>query len=193
MPYPVRCECGQTHQVEAPQAGSRFPCSCRREVIVPSLSKLKASAGETALTPDVRVQQMLDLGMLPEETRCLGCGKETTGVRYFWATCERAFVKKDASRVWWVVLLGWLFLGWWSIILLLARARDDRVHGTDVSFRLPLRLCPECGPDLDRPGALRERVHDVPIYTELLDKYPNAELAVDVPKKGVNLSAPAGE
>ena len=188
MTYPVRCDCGQVHRVAATLAGSRFTCPCGREVAVPSLSRLKAAAGETAFSPDVRVEQMLNLGMLPQETRCVVCGTATSGVAHVWATCERAFVKKDPSRTWWVVALGWFFFGWLALILLLLRARDDRVHGSDVQFRLPLRVCPDCAPDLAAPGTLRDAVLAVPIYAELLDKYPDAGLALDAERKGVDLS-----
>jgi hypothetical protein len=148
------------------------------------------AAGEEVLSPVVRLEQMLHLGMLPQETRCLGCDRPTTGVTHFWAICERAFVKKDPNRVWWAVALAWLFFGWLAILLLAVRSRDDRVHGSDVRLRLPLRACPECGPDLAGPGALREAMLRVPLYADLLGQYPAAELALDADRKGVNLSAP---
>jgi hypothetical protein len=133
---------------------------------------------------------MLQLGMLPQETRCVACGTATTNTQYFWAICERAFVKKDASRVWWVIALSWICFGWLGLILLLLRARDDRVHGSDVRLRLPLRICPECAPGLKDPERLEDVVLAVPLYDELLDQYPDAELAPDTEPKGVDLSAP---
>jgi hypothetical protein len=174
--YPVRCECGQIHRVAATLAGSRFACPCGREVSVGSLSQLKLAAGEVVLSPDVRIEQMLQLGMLPQEDRCLICRKATLNKAHFWATCERAFVKKDASQKWWIILLAWLFLGWFFVILLFLRARDDQVHGTDVQFRLPLRVCPECSRELDNPQIFHDAVFATPIYAELLEKYPDAEL-----------------
>jgi hypothetical protein len=129
------------------------------------------------------------LGMLPQETRCVVCGTPTTHAVHFWAVCERAFVKKDPARVWWVLILTWLFLGWLFVILLLLRARDDRTYGSDVKLRLPLRVCPECAPDLKDGGRLEEAVLAVPIYAELLEKYPQAELAPDAERAGVDLRA----
>ena len=189
MTYPLRCACGKVYRVGAAQAGSHYTCPCGRRLVVPSLSRLKMAAGEEVLSPDVRVEQMLQLGMLPHETHCLLCGRATTGVTHVWAVCERAFVKKDASRVWWVIALSWIFLGWLGLLLLLVRGRDDREHGSDVQLRLPLRVCPECGPDLVGPGALREAVLAVPEYADLLGKYPDAALSLDGERKGVNLSA----
>jgi hypothetical protein len=189
MTYPVRCACGKVYQISASLAGSHYTCACGKELVVPSLSQLKMAAGEEVLSPVVRLEHMAQLGMLPQETRCVTCGQATTGVTHFWAICERAFVKRDPNREWWVVALGWLFLGWLALLILL-RARDDRVHGSDVRLRLPLRVCPECAPDLAGPGALSEAVLGVPLYADLLNQYPAAELALDAERKGVNLSAP---
>jgi hypothetical protein len=190
MKYPVRCDCGKVYHFPAAQAGSHYSCPCGRELVVPSLSRLKMAAGEEVLSPAVRIEQLLQMGVLPQETRCAHCGRETTHSRYFWATCERAFVKKDASRVWWVVALSWLCFGWIGLVLLMLRARDDRVHGSDVKFRLPLRVCPECAADLTDPDRLEAAVWATPLYADLLDKYPDAELALDAEQKGVDLSAP---
>jgi hypothetical protein len=190
MTYPVRCECGKVYRLSAALAGSHYACACGRELIVPSLSELKMAAGEEVLSPAVRLEQMLQLGMLPQETKCLVCGRTTAGVTHFWAICERAFVKEDPSRVWWAVALGWLFLGWLGVLLLAVRARDDRIHGSDVRLRLPLRVCPECAPDLAGPGRFREAVLAAPLYADLLRQYPAAEIALDAERKGVDLSAP---
>src|SRR5690349_3987580 len=130
MRYPVRCECGTDYRFTAAQAGSRYTCPCGRELAVPSLSQMKMAAGEEVLSPEVRLEQMLQLGMLPQQTRCVCCRTATPGVAHFWAICERAFVEKDASRVWWAIALSWLFFGVFGLILLLVRSRDDRVHGT---------------------------------------------------------------
>ena len=144
---------------------------------VPSLSRLKATAGETALSPDVRVEQMLKLGMLPQETRCLVCRTATPGVTYFWATCERAFVKKDPSRTWWVLALGWLFLGasWFS-----CGPATTGSSGPTCSSGCRCGCVRTVPPGLADAGLLDEAVRTVPIYAELLDKYPNAGLALDV-------------
>ena len=190
MKYPVRCECGKVYHFSAAQAGNRYTCPCGRELVVPSLTRMRSAAGEQVLSPEVRLEQMLRLGMLPQQTRCVVCRTETMGVTHFWAICERAFVKKDTGRVLWAIALLWFFIGWLGALLLLVRSRDDRVHGTDVRLRLPLRVCPECIPALQEPGRLEESVLAVPLYADLLDRYPNAELAFDAERRGVNLGAP---
>ncbi len=45
MSYPVTCECGETSQVVASEAGATFICPCGLTVRVPNLSKLRAAVG----------------------------------------------------------------------------------------------------------------------------------------------------
>jgi hypothetical protein len=188
--YPVQCDCGQVHRVAATLAGTRLPCRCGREVAVPSLIRLKSAAGQAVLSPEVRLDQMLQLQMLPEETRCLVCDTPTPNTYFFWATCERVTVEVAWGHKWWNLVLMWLCFGWVGMILAYVSGREsgDREHGRDVRFRLPLRVCPECTPRMTSPEVLKETVLTVPIYAELLDKYPGAELALDAERKGVDLS-----
>jgi len=142
------------------------------------------SAGEVVLSPEVRIEQMLQLGMLPQEDRCVICRKATSEKAYFWAACERAFVKQDPNRSLWVIIPAWLLFGWWFLLLLLL-TREDQVHGTDVQFRLPLRVCSECRPDLTNTQTFHDAVYATPIYAELLEKYPDANLTFEPGGKGV--------
>src|SRR5204863_9925882 len=88
MLYPVQCECGRTHQVAAAMAGGRVACPCGRHLVVPSLSKLKGQSGRLAMSAEVRLDDMLQRGMLPQETNCLLCRNPTVAVAYCWTTCE---------------------------------------------------------------------------------------------------------
>ena len=189
MRYPVRCECGKVYQFAAAQAGNHYTCPCGRVLVVPSLSRLKMAAGEEVLSPEVRLEQMLRLGMLPQQTRCVVCRAETVGTAHFWAICERTSVQQGPGRGPLGIAAGWFLFGWLSLIPRLYHARDERVVGNDLRFRLPLRVCPTCVPSLDAPGRLEEAVLAVPLYADLLDKYPRAELAPDAERNGVDLSA----
>jgi hypothetical protein len=192
MKYPIRCGCARVYWFAAAQAGNHYTCPCGRELIVPPLSHLKIAAGQKVLSPEVRLDQMLRLGMLPQESRCMGCGAGTEAVTHFWAVCERAYFQKKSTG--WALLFLGLFLGWFKLILHLAvDARDDRELGTDVQLRLPLRICPDCRPVLATPGALRDAVLSIPVYADLFDKYPKAALALDRERQGVDLSAPPRE
>jgi hypothetical protein len=117
--------------------------------------------------------------MLPQQDRCVICREATSDKAYFWATCEQTFTKRDPSQSFWHLLVAWVFFGWLMLILLLLRAREDPVHGTNVRFRLPLRVCSDCRPDLRDVQALRDAVVAVPIYADLLEKYPDTELVFD--------------
>jgi len=190
MKYPVRCDCGKVYHFAAVQAGNRFMCPCGRELVVPSLSQLKMAAGEEVLSPEVRLEQMLRLGLLPQQTRCVVCRTETTGITHFWAICERAFVQQGPGRGPLGLIAGWLVFGWLSLIPWFYHPRDERVVGNDIRLRLPLRVCPGCVPTLGDPGRLEDAVHAVPQYADLLEKYPGAQFARDADRRGVDLSAP---
>ena len=183
MLYKIRCECGRTQQVPATMAGGRVPCVCGLEVLVPSLSKLKGQTGQSAMSAEIRLDEMLQRGVLPEETNCLLCRKPTTSVAYCWTTCERPQVERAH---------GWFHYVMRTVMFdLLGLARDmghnegDTVHGRDVRYRLPLRVCPECTSQLRDARLLKETLLDVPVYAELLDKYPHAEVSLDLGLAGI--------
>ena len=68
------------------------------------------------------------------------------------------------------------------------RARDDQILGNDVRLRLPLRACPS-SPLATPGGILEDSVLAVPVYADLLDKFPDAELALDAKRQGVDLTS----
>jgi len=183
MLYNVQCECGQTLQVPATMAGGRLSCTCGREILVPSLSKLKGQSGGSAMSAEIRLDDMLRRGVLPEENICLICQKPTTSVAHCWTTCERPQVEREH--------------GWFQYIVrtitfdLLGLAQDmrytegDTVHGRDLRYRLPLRVCPDCTGQLCDARLLKETLLDVPVYAELLDKYPHAEVSLDLALAGI--------
>ena len=169
-------------------AGSRLACKCGRQVPVPSLSRLKLAAGEAALSPEVRIDQMLRLGLLPEETACAVCGTPAEGTIHVWATCERITVQEGwGSRGWQLAVLVLCF-GWVGALASYFAGQRSREHGRHVQFRLPVRVCPGCAPGLSDPAALRKAVSAAPLYAGLLDKYPDAELALDAGLPKVNLA-----
>lgn len=176
MPYVVPCECGIHHSVEATTAGSRLPCQCGREITVPSLSKLKQAAGESAGSAEVRIEHLLRKGLLPGETTCVECRVKTSSVWHCWVTCERP--KVEQATGW--GLSAWNYVSLFFGTLIFRRVRRDRVEGRDLSFRLPLRVCPSCQELLADPVLLRRGVMEVPLYAELLQKYPEAGVSLDL-------------
>jgi hypothetical protein len=179
--YTVECECGAVRSVLPTDAGSRLPCACGREIVVPSLSALKATAGQSAMSAEVRIEQMLQRGVLPRETNCLVCETPTTAVAHCWTTCERAVVQQPTD---------WQFSPWNVVslvfgVLTFRKVEHERSEGRDLRFRLPLRVCPDCTDQLRDPRRMKETLLDVPAYAELLDKYPDADVSLDLGLAGI--------
>jgi hypothetical protein len=150
-------------------------------VAVPSLSALKASAGESAMSAEVRIEQMLQRGMLPEETACLVCRTPTKHAAHAWMVCERATVQQPGD---------WETGRWWFVTMLFGfltfrKQLRETTEGRDLRFRLPLRVCRDCAGPLRNPKVLKGILLDVPVYAELLDKYPDADVSLDVGLAGI--------
>jgi len=129
--------------------------------------------------------------MLPEESRCLVCDAPTKNSVFFWAMCERAVLKESLGQKWLGLVVLILFFGWVGLLVgyLAGRMEGDKLHGREVRFRLPLGVCAECTPKVSAPGNLWDTALAVPIYAELLRKYPDAELVFDVQSEDANLSS----
>jgi hypothetical protein len=171
--YSVRCGCGKVHSVVTGQAGSRIGCTCGREVEVPSLSVLRREAGESSASPELVIESMLNAGELPQESRCVECHTITNDVAYFSVVCESTELKKPHGGC----SLASFFILWSWIGLLFGALRNEaesRVVGRNVSFRLPLRVCPICK-EKSRT-AVKELLCRVPVYAHLLSKYPHATI-----------------
>lgn len=165
--YPVVCDCGRTHQVPGTSAGSDLPCGCGRTVDIPSLHKLRSAAGESSTSPELMIEYLLLENRLPDETECVCCGAPTSDAAKFDVVCER--IEVTGGR--WKINVAALLVGW------IYASREPGVqHGRNIAFRLPLRICRGCGKGLGRAG-LRDAVRRVPVYAQLLDKYPWAKLS----------------
>jgi hypothetical protein len=175
MLYPVECTCGKTQQIPATMAGGKVACECGLQVAIPSLSALKARAGELAMSAEVQIESLLQQGKLPSDTKCLTCGVTTNAVCYCWTTCERA--KVDQPTGW--DLSPWGFVSILFGFITFRKVTRERVEGRDLRFRLPLRICPNCRAELNDPRRLKETLLEVPLYARLLEKYPDADVSLD--------------
>ena len=171
--YPVRCECGATLQVPGTAAGTIQTCRCGRAVAVPSLVRLKASAGEAVVSAELELQHLLLNGSLPLEQDCVVCDLPTNQQTVFAVVCERP-EEKGQVPVWQQFLLIWIspLLYLWHMA-----SRRTEVHGRDVSFRLPVRVCEACRPSLRGRGATFDALCHTPVYARLLEKYPHASIS----------------
>lgn len=169
--YPVACECGKEHQVTGGQAGSSFPCGCGKVVEVPTLGALKRSVGQSAVSAELEIEHRLADGSLPEERNCVLCGARTPDTLMVSVECERSEVKSNFK--WWYWLLFPFLLFKLIVIFAYATRRVER-HGRDVSFRLPVRVCKPCQPQMRTAADARDALFQSELYARLLAKYPHA-------------------
>src|SRR5271155_3117361 len=101
MEYQLECGCGRQVAVKATDAGTTIPCECGESVQVPSLSKLRSSAGlgsyESGAIDTIR--RMLAEGALPWGEACAQSGHPTWDVMHFHGQCERIYAAQDRSKL----------------------------------------------------------------------------------------------
>jgi hypothetical protein len=173
--FPVWCECGKTHQVPGSAAGTTIACDCRRNVEVPSFAKLKASVGESSVSIDLLLEQMGRNRELPIETNCVLCFGDTSSTLVANVECERERMSEKTTLVWYEILIlpiSWLLV----VISYFKRQQYSRVIGKDMIFRLPIRVCESCKPELRNPNDIRDALGKSELYRQLLDKYPMARI-----------------
>ncbi len=179
--HELDCACGKKILVREGDAGARLQCSCGRALEVPSLHELRRRAGLPP--PGLRIEKVVETlllaGKLPEERHCVVCATATEGVLCCTTECERAHV--TGGRPWWAYLLGFLTLGWLGAAAVYASAGGEQEWGTDRIFPLPLRVCASCQRRLNGTAELKAALCRVPVYRELLEKYPNARIEVSSP------------
>jgi len=79
------------------------------------------------------------------------------------------------------ILMGCFLLGWIGAIVASLISRDSQrpvEYGRDVTFVLPVRICEGCSSSLDSPDRLKKVLRATPVYSALLDRYPDARIAV---------------
>jgi len=179
MDYLLPCPCGQSVTVTEGSAGAQVKCTCGRTLTVPSLGGLRELAGEPAHlpAPEMVIEQMLYVGALPPDHRCVHCGLETADVVTIEVECERAWIRKKEGFG--ATLFLWLFVSWWfALIAMLARDKGVHEFGRDKIYGLPLPICPQCRPMLTNREAARASLVRVPEYRRLLEKFPEAKIEV---------------
>jgi hypothetical protein len=178
LQYQVGCRCGQQLVVTADEAGTTVRCECGADVPVPSLSKLRATAGigsyETGTIDTIR--RMLDQGTLPWGGDCAVSGRPTRDVLQVKVQCERLHVPKDHAR--YALLLAVCAGPLWALLAVGSRQRPT--HGRDTVVVVPLRVCCEYHRGLSpwwMRRKLRRLLRGVPVYARLLDEYPGATIS----------------
>jgi hypothetical protein len=181
--FRVDCECGIPLKVSEASAGGSVRCVCGRSVPVPPLRDLRVRAGLPPynIAPEVLIEHLLASGELPPDKSCVECGAATDGAVRVITECERTMIPR--SGVPWPV--GCLLLLFSPVLYLLFRAGtavedSGRVeeHGRDKIYTLPVPVCADCRPRLHRQ-TIQDTLRKIPIYEQLLDKFPDAVLRLE--------------
>lgn len=202
--YHVDCECQQQIEVHGGQAGSNVTCPCGRELRVPSLSDLRASAGQGRFESGVtsKIERMVSTGELPHGSECVVSGVPTDDYVEIQVLCARFTAQEDD----WCgdpdidnfpIALGPLhiLIGLWGLFYRMAIALEhwiseslsqpaepdasamDPLNPEVVVVLCPLRILASYHDDAARAGSrkLKHWLMTVSVYAELFDLYPQAQ------------------
>ena len=172
MNYSATCECGTVIPVTSGEAGADKRCACGRAVSVPSLRELRQQVGETLdRKPELAIPRRVAEGELPRGETCAACNRPTDTVLRV-----RATVNSDASvfdRAVGNMLMTFVFGVVIGPIVAMIRSIETRRGRSTVE--MPLKACADCASELNGPK-LKAALASVPVYAELLEKYPGAKL-----------------
>jgi hypothetical protein len=162
--------------VNEAKAGGEVNCACGRAVRVPPLTELRVRAGLPPyhISPELLIEHLLGSGELPPDKHCLDCNRLTDCVMFVAVECERLRLEKRQSMLWYIPV--YLLTNWIVALALFDRERHrdhPKEYGRDKIYRLPLPVCENCHAKL-RPRQAKEWLRRVPVYEQLLDKFPNA-------------------
>gem|GEM_PF-4755039 len=122
------------------------------------------------MSPDMLLQGMILQKQLPDTDECASCGVKTDGQVVAVVNCERAEEKTEKATPSGCLPIGLGFI----IFYHPARKREQ---GRDVWFRVPVRCCPKCAQTLTTE-LLTAMLYRHPVCAGVLDKYPNAHVAL---------------
>jgi hypothetical protein len=158
-------------------AGTTVACACGENVEVPSLARLKASVGESAVSADFELEQRAAAGDLPPETACVMCGRHTDHTIRTTIECDKRRTDGGQPK-WWEIVIAWFLNFWILVFLITSRRLRESEHGQDVIFTVPIRACESCAVGVTTPAAVRNLLLRTPLYARVLEKYPRARVSL---------------
>ena len=180
MEYRIDCPCGHYQMVRETAAGATLACACGKTLQVPKLSELRKIAGLTndGMSPEATIQFLLIGNKLPVGNQCAHCGAETNSIVIVETDCSPPVPRASelirlANNVLYVLAI---FISPW--VLLFPREQGREETATLILLPLPVRVCPACQPALDDPAKVKRCLLKDPDYRRLLEKYPNANIAI---------------
>ena len=181
MAVPLRCTCGRDLSVELSQAGGEVACECGETIAVPSLSKLRELSGKGAYEAGIidTINRMIGSGELPWGDRCAVSGEPTSDAIDLYVEAERVF--QGGSNTALIALLAVVC----SPLLALILAQKPRQDvGRTTIVHTPLRVAARNQRRVLRwssQRAIKRWLRSVPVYAELLNDYPRAQVVFELP------------
>jgi hypothetical protein len=177
MDFRISCSCGHSITVTEGAAGRAIDCPCGRVIKVPSFKEMRLQAGLPAynISPEAEIEQMLPAGQLPGSKTCVVCGKETDNSIQVLTECERAWSKHSGGFSWLTLLVTSL---WFPVRVWLWEGVDEQEYGRDKVYSLPLPVCEPCECAVRGQKAIKKCLREIPEYNRLLEKFPDARVAV---------------
>jgi hypothetical protein len=128
------------------------------------------------------IQQLLSTGRLPGTKLCVVCGHETDQVVKVAAGCETSYRTDTGGQSWTMTLLGLAFFLWPALFFNIRR-REVTECGRDTVLSLPLPICEHCRPMLRGRKMLKQALQKIPVYCQLLQKFPDVKLTLATESK----------
>jgi hypothetical protein len=122
-------------------AGLHLPCQCGREIVVPSLSKLRQMYGSGPPASPARViEEMLVKGELATTDKCTECGAQTENIIDIF--CDRGLGTIVRANV--ITRFILFFIGGWIFVWFHYKRSAARLEELGPEILMPVRICSFC-------------------------------------------------
>lgn len=179
MDFRIQCPCGLAMTISEAAAGSVTKCACGKDVKIPEWTELRVRAGLPPynVSPELLIEHILQNRELPFDNKCLRCEVPTDHLIQVLTTCEKTLVQQSGGGIWSILVATLLGGALWGALASQMRG-EEKVHGRDKRYLLPLRICPDCARTLKSRQEIKMCLCAVPTYNLLLDKFPDAEISL---------------
>jgi hypothetical protein len=137
--------------------------------------RLQAGLPAYNISPEVVIEHLLPTGQLPGTKSCVVCGTETDHSIQVLTECERSWTKRSGGFSWATLIFTALFTG---VRVWLWENVHEQEYGHDKVYSLPLPVCSACNSTIRGRKAIIQGLHKIPEYSRLLEKFPDARVAV---------------
>jgi hypothetical protein len=180
MNFRIPCSCGQFVTVTEGAADGTAHCPCGRVLSVPSLKELRLQAGLPPynISPEKMIEHLLLARELPGSRNCARCGVPTENLVQVTTECERTWKRRTGGFSWLPLIFSILLLPFRDWLWGSVEEEDEEECGQDKIYVLPLPVCRLCAPNVRGTTVLKECMKTIPVYDQLLEKFPEAKVRV---------------